>query len=88
VEQLLSFQHKLENLIDLLKLLFIIGIVCHIFSLFWYELAVYEINYLKRADTWLHSKNLVDSPTYKKYIYSCYYIAVTMITVGYGDITP
>ncbi|EGR28065.1 hypothetical protein IMG5_183890, partial [Ichthyophthirius multifiliis] len=62
--------------------------VCHIFSLFWYGLAYYEINVLKRTDTWIHAQNLLDSPVSTRYIYSFYYLATTMITVGYGDVTP
>jgi hypothetical protein len=66
----------------------IICSVCHFFSLFWHGLALIEINYLKRNDTWIHSKNLIDSDIYIRYIYSLYYLATTMITVGYGDIVP
>ena len=54
----------------------------------WYGLAKYQIYELNRVDTWLNSKNLTESDVFSKYIYSFYYIAVTMITVGYGDITP
>ncbi|EGR27051.1 hypothetical protein IMG5_202320 [Ichthyophthirius multifiliis] len=88
LEQLLALLNKYESLIDLIRLLFTIGTICHVFCLLWYGLAVYEIQILKRDDTWLNSKNLIGQDIYTKYIYSFYYIAVTMITVGYGDITP
>ena len=73
---------------DLIKLLCTIGTICHFFCLLWYGLAVYEISILKRSDTWLNAKSLINTDIYTRYIYSFYYIAVTMITVGYGDITP
>ena len=65
-----------------------ISSVCHLFSLFWHGLALYEIKNLKRTDTWIHSQGLLEAEIYIKYMYSLYYLAATMITVGYGDITP
>ncbi|KAL4473721.1 hypothetical protein ABPG74_022585 [Tetrahymena malaccensis] len=77
----------MKSVIDLMKLVFLIAVVCHVFSLFWYGLAIMEINY-GRNDTWLNAKHLVDESTWVKYVYSFYFLSVTMITVGYGDITP
>lgn len=49
---------------------------------------MYEIS-IGRNDTWLHAKNLAsETSIFIKYIYSFYFLSVTMITVGYGDITP
>ena len=31
---------------------------------------------------------MYDSPYYYRYLYSFYYSITTMVTVGYGDITP
>ncbi|EAR92361.2 cyclic nucleotide-binding domain protein (macronuclear) [Tetrahymena thermophila SB210] len=77
----------MKSVIDLMKLVFLIAFVCHIFSLFWYGLAITQIDY-GRTDTWLNSKHLVEESTWVKYVYSFYFLSVTMITVGYGDITP
>ena len=49
---------------------------------------MYEINILKRTNTWIHAQNLLEADVYERYIYSIYYIAATMISVGYGDVTP
>ncbi|EAR94252.3 cyclic nucleotide-binding domain protein (macronuclear) [Tetrahymena thermophila SB210] len=78
----------MKYMIDLLRLVFIIGCVCHVFCLFWYGIAVYEMN-LGKNNTWLHAKGLVEEDNILiKYIYSFYFLSVTMSTVGYGDITP
>ncbi|KAL4512898.1 hypothetical protein ABPG72_017583 [Tetrahymena utriculariae] len=88
VTYVLNYQKNMKNMIDLLRLVFIIGCVCHVFCLFWYGIAVYEINQGKN-DTWLHAKGLVEEKSILiKYTYSFYFLSLTMITVGYGDITP
>jgi hypothetical protein len=83
-----NFQKNQKNLIDLIKLVLIIITVCHIFCALWHGLALYEINVLKRTDTWIHAQNLIESPVHIRYFYSFYYLAATMITVGYGDVVP
>ncbi|KAL4486167.1 hypothetical protein ABPG72_012220 [Tetrahymena utriculariae] len=82
-----SYEKDHKNIFDLLKLLvFVIGI-CHIFCLFWHGLCLFEIN-RGQTNNWISSKNLLDATIYERYIYSFYFLAVTMATVGYGDITP
>ncbi|KAL4481512.1 hypothetical protein ABPG74_007601 [Tetrahymena malaccensis] len=82
-----SYEKGYKNMFDLLKLLvFVIGI-CHIFCLFWHGLCLFEIN-SGQQNNWIESKNLLDATIYERYIYSFYFLAVTMATVGYGDITP
>ncbi|KAL4486170.1 hypothetical protein ABPG72_012223 [Tetrahymena utriculariae] len=82
-----SYEKNHKNLVDLLKLLFFVIGICHIFCLFWHGLGQLSIN---RGDNrnWIQSKNLLDASTFQRYIYSFYFLAVTMATVGYGDVTP
>ena len=62
--------------------------VMHIFGFIWHGVALYEIEVLNRDDTWLHSIGLnINDSLYSHYIYSIYFLAVTMISIGYGDIT-
>ncbi|EWS76182.1 cation channel family protein (macronuclear) [Tetrahymena thermophila SB210] len=83
----LCYEKDHKNIFDLLKLLiFVIGI-CHIFCLFWHGLVMFEIN-SGITNNWLESKNLLNASIQERYIYSFYFLAVTMATVGYGDISP
>ncbi|KAL4488013.1 hypothetical protein ABPG72_009351 [Tetrahymena utriculariae] len=82
-----SYEKDHKNIFDLLKLLtFVVGI-CHFFCLFWHGLVMYEVQN-GITNNWLASKNLLDASISERYIYSFYFLAVTMATVGYGDITP
>ena len=72
----------------MIKLILTICTVCHFFALFWHGLALYEIKVLLRQDTWIHDRNLLHATAIVRYVYSFYYLAATMITVGYGDIIP
>ncbi|EAS02796.2 cation channel family protein (macronuclear) [Tetrahymena thermophila SB210] len=88
IEQKFGYQKNLENFFDLIKLLFKIGSICHFFSLLWFALGQYEIHILGKSNTWIQYKSIQDAGIFTQYIYSFYYITTTMITVGYGDITP
>ncbi|EAR92359.2 cation channel family protein (macronuclear) [Tetrahymena thermophila SB210] len=83
----LNYQKNMKNIVDIVKLIFIIGCVCHVFCLFWHGLAIYEIKQGCK-NTWLQVRGIQDEDVFTRYVQSFYYLAVTMITVGYGDITP
>lgn len=73
------------SLIELFNLLFVSSIILHLFACFWYYLAfVHSDN--PDYETWLTNKQLLSESIANKYIHSLYWSAVTIMTVGYGDI--
>lgn len=51
------------------------------FSCLWHGVAYYQLGNTK---TWLDVKGIGDSDNFVKYLYSFYWAAMTMTTVGYG----
>ncbi|EAS05919.2 cyclic nucleotide-binding domain protein (macronuclear) [Tetrahymena thermophila SB210] len=82
-----SYEKNNKNAFDLFRLLFFVIGICHIFCLFWHGLGLFEINN-GYTNSWIANKNLLDADIFERYVYSFYFLAVTMVTVGYGDITP
>ncbi|KAL4481510.1 hypothetical protein ABPG74_007599 [Tetrahymena malaccensis] len=82
-----SYEKNNKNAFDLFRLLFFVIGICHIFCLFWHGLGLFEINN-GYTNSWIANKNLLDAGIFERYVYSFYFLAVTMVTVGYGDITP
>jgi hypothetical protein len=72
---------------DVIHLLGIILFIAHWSSCAFYFLALEESK-MGRDDTWVHSKDLFYSTKLDKYVNSFYYSFITMLTIGYGDITP
>ncbi|KAL4440965.1 hypothetical protein ABPG74_009378 [Tetrahymena malaccensis] len=83
LELRLDLKSSLLNLIALLKLLLTVLFIAHIFANFWLFLARINPN-----QNWLTQAKLKTESWSEQYIVAYYYITVTMVTVGYGDITP
>ncbi|KAL4473705.1 hypothetical protein ABPG74_022569 [Tetrahymena malaccensis] len=77
---------KLYYLVQLLSLLGTILFVGHIFGCAFWKAA--ELNNDDQSKNWMKKIGIQDSSWQDKYLYSIYYSVTTMITVGYGDITP
>jgi potassium voltage-gated channel Eag-related subfamily H protein 5/cyclic nucleotide gated channel alpha 1 len=57
--------------------------IAHIFALTLYYAAV-----CNTEKNWLNTHELIDLTPIERYVYSLYFAFTTMLTVGYGDITP
>lgn len=49
---------------------------------------VYSVTFLDPHDNWLQAIQKDHEPPIVQYIYSIYFTATTMFTVGYGDVLP
>jgi len=62
--------------------IFSIIIFCHVMACLWHFMAITSSG----IDNWIIVKGLEDASIYERYLTSLYWIAQTVITVGYGDI--
>lgn len=74
-----------NSFIDLINLLFYSLLIIHVFACFWNYIA--ELNIGNGNDTWIEQRGLVDSTIQIRYLMSLYWSSVTIMTVGYGDIS-
>ncbi|CAD8115878.1 unnamed protein product [Paramecium sonneborni] len=86
LEEFFNFTGVVQDLIELVKLLFLVVYVGHLFACLWHSVAFYQIG--SNNKTWLESQDIVDADIFTKYNYAFYWAVQTMITVGYGDLTP
>ena len=86
-EDFLQIRDLHGGLMELIKLLFFILYVAHLCCCSWHYLALYEI---RRGEerTWFEAVGVRNSEWIVRYVHSLYYSIVSMVTVGYGDISP
>lgn len=73
-------------IIKLCRLIFFLVLLSHLVGCVLKFAGDFGVRFFKYDVNWMIS--IDDSSWEKKYLYSYYWATTTMITVGYGDITP
>ncbi|CAD8205875.1 unnamed protein product [Paramecium octaurelia] len=77
---------QLSNLIDLFSLVITIFFFAHITACVWYYVG--EKSDILLDKSWLKKYEIENESIMMKYNYSIYWATTTIVTVGYGDLTP
>ncbi|KAL4465096.1 hypothetical protein ABPG73_022593 [Tetrahymena malaccensis] len=82
VDTKFSLSQRVPHTFEIIKLIFLVLMLAHMNGCIF--------NYVAKNldESWLTKNNLQNSDWYVRYINSVYFSFITMVTVGYGDITP
>lgn len=83
--ELVFVDKNIQSALSLVKLIFRIMILSHIFACMWYMIGNSRF-YM--SNNWIVNNDLNDSEWWMQYLYAYYFVCVTMNTVGFGDISP
>ena len=83
----LELKKPYDGLYDLVKLFFYVFYMAHLFACTWHLLGYRKME-KDESNNWLQKYNIVKVVWSVRYTVSIYWSFTTMITVGYGDVTP
>ena len=90
-EKLIENLHIKPSLIALVTFIVEVLFLAHLFACVWSYISLGDRNYTifpSSSRTWLTEFDFQGTPLVDRYVASLYYVLVTMLTVGYGDIHP
>lgn len=79
-----DFLHVNSRIYKLMKFLVVVSVAVHICACFWFF--TWQLDDLSR-DSWVVRCGYADSSTDQQYLASVYWAVVTVVTVGFGDIS-
>ena len=85
IEEYIAVDEKLYNTLALFKLIFGVFFLSHILACLWHFVGN---NQGDTGPSWLVFYGIEHEHWYIKYLYSYYYVVISMNTVGYGDLVP
>ena len=83
-EELLVTDENYFHIYSLFMLFVRVFTVAHLAACVWHYIGLSNIN----EPNWLFDAGLVNKPWLNRYLYSFYFVIISMNTVGYGDIVP